>query len=90
VARIYAGILGLLAFLTSMAHGVVHARATEALLLTAWWNLLVFAVLGSVIGWIAARIVEDSVSAAVARQLEAEKASEKVEPAQPAASAGQA
>ena len=68
MARTYAGILGLLALLTSLARGFIHARETDAVLLTAWWSLLVFAAVGYVVGWIAGRTVEESLSATIEAQ----------------------
>jgi hypothetical protein len=65
VARIYAGILGPLALLTSLAHGALHGRQADAILLDAWYALLGFAALGSVIGWLAGRMVEEEVLARV-------------------------
>jgi hypothetical protein len=61
VARTYAGILGPLAFLTSLARGAVHAWPTEQTLLVAWTSLLAFAAAGLLIGWIAERIVDEEV-----------------------------
>jgi hypothetical protein len=61
VARIYAGILGILAFLTSLVHGYVHAQKAETILLSAWASLVAFAVIGSAAGWTARRVVEDVV-----------------------------
>jgi hypothetical protein len=66
-----------LAFLTCIAHGIVHGRQAEAIALGAWWSLVAFALLGSIVGWIAQRVVEDSVHALVARQLAALKTPEK-------------
>jgi NhaP-type Na+/H+ or K+/H+ antiporter len=66
VARIFAGILGPLAFLTSLAHGMLHARSTETILLDAWCALVGFAALGCVIGWIAGRTVDEEVRRRVA------------------------
>ena len=85
MARIYAGILGPLALLTTIVHGILHARQEEAILLTAWWNLLLFAVVGAVIGWIAERTMEDSVSTTVSRQLAASNTPEAVANTAPAA-----
>jgi len=59
VARIYAGILGPLALLTSLARGALHAWSDETTLLVAWNSLLVFAALGAGIGWLAERILEE-------------------------------
>ncbi len=68
MAHIYAGILGPLAFVTSLAHGAFHARQVEAILLSAWVSLLVFSALGYAAGWVATRIVEDAVRARIAAQ----------------------
>jgi hypothetical protein len=65
VARIYAGILGPLALLTSLAHGALHGREADATLVEAWYALLAFTAAGSVIGWLAGRIVEEEVLARV-------------------------
>jgi len=61
VARIYAGILGPVALLVSLARGALHAWPVENTLLVAWTSLLVFAALGSAIGWFAERTVEEEV-----------------------------
>jgi len=61
VARIYAGILGLVAFLTCLAHGLLHGSAVASLLGTACACLAAFAALGGVLGWLAMRTVEESV-----------------------------
>ncbi len=71
MARIYCGILGLLAFLTTLIRGWIHGGDTESILRTAWLSLLLFSVIGLVIGWIAARIVEESVNARLAAELAA-------------------
>ena len=68
VAHIYAGILGPLAFLTSLANGAFHARQVEAVLLSAWVSLVVFSALGYAAGWVAARIVEEAVRDRIAAQ----------------------
>lgn len=70
----YAGILGLIAFLTAVARGWLNAESVEAILLVAWLNLLVFAAAGFVIGQIAGWIVEDSVRAEITAELEAQEA----------------
>ena len=77
MARIYAGILGPLALLTSLATGLIHARGTDAVLLAAWCSLLVFAVVGYVVGGIAGRIVDESVHASIAGRLAASEPTER-------------
>jgi hypothetical protein len=81
VARIYAGILGPLAFITSLIRGVMHGGTTESVLWTAWFCLLVFAAMGYVIGWIGQRTVEEAVSSRMAAEMAARKAARKSEPA---------
>ncbi len=77
MARTYAGILGSLALLTSLARGFLHAQSTDTMLLTAWCSLMVFAAVGYVVGGIAARTVEESVIATVQSRLTQEKSSEE-------------
>ncbi|NUQ63470.1 MAG: hypothetical protein HUU20_13405 [Pirellulales bacterium] len=77
MARTYAGILGPLAFLASLALGVVHAEETDAMLFRAWVWLLVFSGVGCVIGWIAGRTIEESVHASISAELQSEEAVEK-------------
>ena len=76
MARTYAGILGPLAFLTSLAHGFIHARPNEATLLSAWCSLLLFAAVGYVLGGIAGRTVEQSVQATIEAELARDEANE--------------
>ena len=76
MAQIYAGILGPLAFLTSLGRGIVHGGGTEAVLWTAWCSLLVFSAIGYVLGWLGQRIVEDSVRGRISAQVAAEKAAD--------------
>lgn len=69
MARIYAGIFGLLAFLTMLIRGLIRDADTINLVLAAWLGLLVFAAIGYAIGWIAGRAVEESVNATIAAQV---------------------
>jgi len=69
----YAGILGLLAFLTSSTRGLLHGSEVESILLTAWLSLLAFAAVGGIVGWIAGRAVEESVRARMKDALAAEE-----------------
>jgi len=76
VARIYAGILGLIAFLTSLAHGMVHGGAAQSVLWIGWCSLLVFSAVGCAIGWIAEQTIEDSVRGQVETELAARDAAD--------------
>ena len=77
MARTYAGILGSLALLTSLARGFLHTQSTDTMLLTAWCSLVLFAAVGYVVGGIAARTVQESVIASVQSQLTQEESSEE-------------
>ncbi len=66
MARTYAGILGPLALITSLARGALHAWPVEKTLLVAWTALLGFAVLGWMAGWVAGRIIEDEIRGQIA------------------------
>ena len=83
MAHIYAGILGPLAFLTSLARGAIRGGGVEGVLWTAWAALLLFAVVGYVVGWVAERIVEDSVRGRISARLAADQ---ELSTARPAAS----
>ena len=77
MAHIYGGILGLLAFLTTIIRGGLHRNDLESTLWTAWLSLILFTLVGLVIGWVAARIVEDSVAGRVAAELAAQEEKSK-------------
>lgn len=70
MARIYAGILGLLAFAAVMARGVVHGGSASAIIWQAVLSLFAFAGIGYVIGRTAQWIVEDSVRGQLTSQLQ--------------------
>ena len=76
MAHIYAGILGPLAFLTSLARGVIHGNGAESILWAAWWSLLAFSAVGYLVGWFAMRIVAESVEGSIAAELAAKEAGE--------------
>jgi hypothetical protein len=74
VGRAYAGLLGSLAFLTAIGHGLVHAAATEE---TLWWatlGLFGFAAIGYVAGELAGWIVHDSVRATLVAEVARQQA----------------
>ncbi len=73
MARQYAGILGLLALVVSLMRGLAAGGGGEATLWMAWLNLLAFSVIGAAIGWLAERIVRDSVSSQILSELQEQK-----------------
>ena len=73
MARQYAGILGLLALVVSLLRGLMAGGASEATMWTAWLSLLAFSVIGAVIGWLAERIIRDSVSSQILSELQEQK-----------------
>lgn len=77
MARAYAGILALLAFLTTLVQGLVQVDDAKATLETAWCSLWIFAGIGYVLGQIAAGTVGASVSARIAAQVAAQQAAEQ-------------
>jgi len=66
VARIYAGILGPLAMLITLAHGILHGRSAEATLESAVVSLWLFAAVGYVAGRIGVATLEDALRARMA------------------------
>ncbi len=73
MARLYAGILGLLAFLTNLIRGMVHGYGAESTLWSACLGMALFAVVGVILGGIARWIVEDSVNSRIAAELAAQE-----------------
>ena len=84
MARQYAAILGLLALVVSLLRGLIAGGGGEATLWTAWLGLLAFSVIGAVIGWLAERIVRDSVSSQILSELQEQKSKSPVAAPQPA------
>jgi hypothetical protein len=79
VGRIYGGILGLLAFQTTLLRGWFHHSDLQSTLWTAWLSMLAFAAVGLIIGRVAGQIVQESVVGRVNAELaaQAEKENEK-------------
>lgn len=69
MGRNYAGVLGLLAFFTTLARGLTQGANAEGTLLIACLALLIFAVVGYVIGSLAAWNVEQSIRAQLADEV---------------------
>ncbi len=61
VGRAYAGILGPLAFLTVLAHGLLHSAGTSGTMWRAVLALAAFAIVGCIAGQLAGSIVEEAV-----------------------------
>jgi hypothetical protein len=61
VGRHYAGILGLLAFLTIVIRGLMHGAGVESTLLAAAFHLFLFAFVGYIVGQLAEWIMLESV-----------------------------
>jgi hypothetical protein len=70
-----------LAFLISLARGLMVAGSTDGVLLTSWCSLLAFTAIGAVIGWIAERTVEDSVHGRIAAEVAGGRPAEASPPA---------
>jgi hypothetical protein len=62
-----------LALVVSLLRGLIAGGGGEATLWTAWLGLLAFSVIGAVIGWLAERIVRDSVSSQILSELQEQK-----------------
>jgi hypothetical protein len=77
VGRSYAGVLGLVAFVTMIARGLLAGGGSQTTLLSAWVALLLFAAIGHVIGRLASRIVQESVQDKVAAELAAHEAQQQ-------------
>ncbi len=69
MARIYAGILGSVAFLTALVRGFLLGEEAQSMLLAAGYALWCFAAAGYVIGRIADHSVEQSVHDRITKEL---------------------
>jgi hypothetical protein len=65
VGRTYAGMLGTIAFATTVARGLIHGSAFQTTATTAVMFLIAFAVVGALIGQLAGWIVADSVRSTI-------------------------
>jgi len=63
--------------MVSLMRGIIAGGASEATLWTAWLSLLAFTVLGAVIGWLAERIVRESVSSRILSDLQEKKPAQR-------------
>lgn len=71
MGRIYAGILGPLAFLAALFGAALDGATPDATLWRAWASLWAFAAVGYVVGRVADRTIEESVAGRVAAELDA-------------------
>ena len=71
MGRQYAGVMGFVAFATTLLRGVVHTDAIEPTLKLACLCLLTFALLGGIIGWIADQTVFHAVATKFNEELRA-------------------
>ena len=62
--------------MVSLMRGIVAGGASQATLWTAWLGLLAFTILGAVIGWLAERIVRESVSSQILSELQEKKSAQ--------------
>jgi len=80
MGRLYAGILGPVAFVTTLARGLIDAVAAEPTLKIATLCLFAFAGIGYVAGQIAELVVGESVRARFQDELEAREPAGKEKP----------
>jgi len=69
MGRIYAGVLGTLAFVTVLARSLVQTGGVESSIWQAIVCLLLFALIGGALGQLAGWIVDDSVRARLAAEM---------------------
>jgi hypothetical protein len=69
VARIYGGILGIVALTATIFRGWIHGSDPESTLWFAWLHLIFFAAVGIIIGWIAEMTIEQSVQVRLAEEI---------------------
>jgi len=81
VGRTYAGILGFLAFCTTLARGGFAGGDARATVQTACLHMVVFAMVGFVIGQVATWVIEDSLRSRLAYELAAKEAAGSSPPA---------
>ncbi len=76
MGRVYAGILGPLAFGVVVARNLVAGEGAEAALFAAPLALFAFAAIGYVIGWIADKTITEAIEAQFYAQLQAEESAQ--------------
>ena len=71
MGRTYAGILGILAFLLVLGRGLINGGSVETTIRVACTSLLVMALVGAIVGRLAAWFVEQSIRWQIQGELEA-------------------
>ena len=71
MAHSYGGVLGIIAFVTMLVRGLLNGNTSFELLFTATLFLFAFAVVGFVLGSIAAQTVKESVKLQLNTELDA-------------------
>jgi hypothetical protein len=69
VGRAYAGILGPVALVTVLAREWFSGGGASTKLFHAWLALVAFSALGGIIGYLAGRLVDDSVGAQISAEM---------------------
>ncbi|HZZ29442.1 MAG TPA: hypothetical protein VFE46_15700 [Pirellulales bacterium] len=75
MGRRYAAVLGMLAFAAILARGMVAGGAWDSVLSQAIAALFAFAVVGGITGWLAERMIDDSLRSQLNAELGAKPAS---------------
>ena len=79
MGRVYAGILGPLAFLSVLVRGWKNGWPTESSLLSAWLAFVALAAIGYIVGRLAEWIVDESVRTRMLAELAAREAARTAE-----------
>jgi hypothetical protein len=77
MARTYAAVLGLLGFSAAIAGGVIEAQTADAVVWQAVFNLVVYGMVGLLVGRIAQWTVDDSVRSQLRVQIQRPAAGEQ-------------
>ena len=78
MAPLYAGVLGLLAFVSCLTRGLLNGSDAQTILLAGCLHLGAFAAIGAVLGYMAGQTIEESVRKRVADEVAAEEERERL------------
>jgi len=81
VERTYAGYLGLVAFVATIANGLLHGGSIYSVLWGAWLSLLAFMVVGFLAGGIAGWMVDEAIRGRVAAEIAIREQARAAKPA---------